>query len=186
MPAHVMMDLETWGTRPGSAIRSIGACAFDMRGHVAEAHPIFYYNIDDASCLDAGLVQDEDTVRWWSQQSDAAQRILTKTPVVLQTVAYQFAAWLHQLGGSRVKLWAHGASFDPVLWQAACTAVNAEFPVPFWNFRDTRTVYDMAAINLKSHRTPAMVHHYALDDCIAQSNAVAAGLRQLLMGENNE
>lgn len=26
---HVMLDLETWGTRPGCDIRSIGACVFD-------------------------------------------------------------------------------------------------------------------------------------------------------------
>lgn len=28
-PIHVMLDLETWGTRPGCEIRSIGACVFD-------------------------------------------------------------------------------------------------------------------------------------------------------------
>lgn len=26
---HIMLDLETWGTRPGNDIRSIGACVFD-------------------------------------------------------------------------------------------------------------------------------------------------------------
>lgn len=26
---HIMLDLETWGTRPGCDIRSIGACVFD-------------------------------------------------------------------------------------------------------------------------------------------------------------
>jgi len=29
---HVMFDLETWGTTPGSALRSIGAVEFDPMG----------------------------------------------------------------------------------------------------------------------------------------------------------
>lgn len=33
---HIMLDLETWGTRPGCDIRSIGACVFDPHcGYVA-------------------------------------------------------------------------------------------------------------------------------------------------------
>ena len=30
--SDVMLDLETWGTRPGCAIRSIGACVFNPNG----------------------------------------------------------------------------------------------------------------------------------------------------------
>jgi len=37
MTVHIMLDLETWGTTPGSDVRSIGACVFDpLSGDVAE------------------------------------------------------------------------------------------------------------------------------------------------------
>ena len=176
---HVMMDLETWGTRPGSAIRSIGACVFNMEGHNPERHSVFYTNISDESCLSAGLTKDESTVQWWSEQSEAAQQVLAENPRSLRDAVLGFNLWLGRQGDD-VRLWAHGASFDPVLWQAACDAVGEPFAVKFWDFRDTRTVYDLAEINLRQHRTAEMVHHYALDDCVAQSNAVAEGLRKLL------
>ncbi len=60
---HLMLDLETWGTAPGSALRSIGAVFFDLDGKTGET---FYRNIDKQSCLDAGLKIDPATVSWWS------------------------------------------------------------------------------------------------------------------------
>ena len=47
--AHVMVDLETWGTHAGAAIRSIGACMFDpVKGTIEQT---FYMNITDAFVL---------------------------------------------------------------------------------------------------------------------------------------
>lgn len=66
---HIMIDLETMGTRPGSAILSIGACSFDPNWlggsdsdhEPGEARRTFYQNITLASCLDAGLTIDAAT-----------------------------------------------------------------------------------------------------------------------------
>ena len=37
-PCNVMLDLETWGTAPGSALRSIGAVMFDPHERREERH----------------------------------------------------------------------------------------------------------------------------------------------------
>ena len=51
----VMLDLETWGTMPGSALRSIGAITFDPYGNDGFVEASFYRNIDHVSCERAGL-----------------------------------------------------------------------------------------------------------------------------------
>lgn len=71
----VMLDLETWGTKPGSAIRSIAAVTFNFEGALVSPS-YFYRNIDDKSCLDAGLKRDERTVAWWATQDAGAQQAL--------------------------------------------------------------------------------------------------------------
>lgn len=102
-PTHVMLDLETWGTRPGCEIRSIGACVFDpVEGWVAgmevdggdQPHPhTFYiatenprgyydsrgravphwYNDPRGWETKYDLHRDPDTEAWWAEQSDEAQ-----------------------------------------------------------------------------------------------------------------
>lgn len=58
----VMLDLETWGTAPGSALRSIGACTFIPA--TGETPQTFYRNITRASCEAVGLAVDPETVKW--------------------------------------------------------------------------------------------------------------------------
>ena len=68
-PQNCMLDFETWGTAPGSALRSIGAVMFDPHSDVIGE--TFYANFDDASCIAVGLVQDAQTVKWWSDPKQA-------------------------------------------------------------------------------------------------------------------
>jgi len=68
-----MVDLETWGTQPGSMLRSLGAVVFDpMTGELGEA---FYTNIDEASQEAVGLKKDARTVQWRAEQSAEAFRV---------------------------------------------------------------------------------------------------------------
>jgi hypothetical protein len=171
---NIMKDLETWGTTPGSAIRSIGAVAFDPfgDGHMAE----FYRNIDDQSCLDAGLTIDPDTYKWWMQQGDTAQRVLLKNPMPLKQVGEEFHAWFQRNKGMWV--WAHGPSFDVVIWEAAMRAVGLKCPWKFWDVRCTRTIYEAGRLN---HHTVKRrgVHHFALDDAKHQALCVQLAYRNI-------
>lgn len=55
---NIMVDLETLGTKPNSAILSIGAVAFDDQG----LHDEFYCNVDLISSIACGYEIDADTV----------------------------------------------------------------------------------------------------------------------------
>lgn len=171
--AHVMVDLETWGTRPGSALRSIGAVVFDPANPTAPLGEAFYAVIDDASCAAIGLVKDPRTVQWWAEQSTEAKAAFEIDPRPIGGVLREFSAWFTKVGGEQV--WGHGASFDPVLLEAAYDAVLLEAPWKFWDVRCCRTVLAMA--NRRPERHAKDVHHNALDDAKAQARAVQAAFR---------
>src|SRR4051812_37876973 len=89
---HIMVDLETMGTAPGSAIVSLGAVAFDpVAGTLGEE---FYRVVSLRSCQRAGLSLDPDTIVWWLQQSEAARAQLNRPDAEdLASVLGWFAAW---------------------------------------------------------------------------------------------
>ena len=119
---HVMIDMETWGVRPGSALRSLGAVVFDPK--TGALGKTFYANIDDESCARAGLTQDQSTIDWWAQQSAEAREALAVNPRSLLEVLVDFRDWFEGVGGECV--WSHGATFDAVLLESAYRALDAE------------------------------------------------------------
>jgi hypothetical protein len=207
MTINIMLDLETWGTRPGRDLRSIGAVVFDpVTGYVADTseiglsfdpHHCFYIATDNPCKYPHGsdeyadlirkypLTRDPSTVAWWADQSDEAQAAFAD-PVDLREALVRFADWMNSISNHRtmtpnqdVRLWSHGAAFDPPILAAAYDAVG--LPVP-WHYRaprDTRTLFDVAGITdhsawLNKHPGPLGVSHHALDDAICQARAVCA------------
>ncbi len=168
-----MLDLETFGTRPGSALRSIGAVQFDLDGRTGET---FYRNITRKSCKDAGLVVDPNTEAWWAAPERAdARKTLEVDQRELADVARDFTAWFQKNGC--VYPWGHGASFDPPLWESACAAVKVVPPWKFYDIRDTRTVHHIFNFETRDLRRRG-VYHNALDDALYQVDCVAAALRK--------
>jgi hypothetical protein len=173
MTVHVMLDLETWGTLPGSALRSIGAVTFSPYGEPHD-EKTFYANIDRASCEAAGLLIELDTVAWWLNQSAAAQARLNDNCRSLREVALEFAVWWRQIGATYV--WSNGANFDEVLWRVACRRLGLDVPWKYCNVRDTRTCWHLARLNHKAvpfegteHDAIADARHQA--KCVMQAYA---------------
>ena len=107
---HISIDLETWGTRPGCDIRSIGACVFDPVtsrvgfGTNHEDNGAFYIACDNPMMSHEGisgplpdlpkypLHRDPRTVQWWSEQSTEAQTAFDN-PVDLREALERFSTW---------------------------------------------------------------------------------------------
>mgnify|MGYP000689862773 CR=1 FL=1 len=198
MTVHVSLDLETWGTRPGCDIRSIGAVVFDpVMGEMVD---IFYIACDNPQDTPHGwrdvlglpprkypLHRDPQTVQWWNAPEQAAASTAFDNPVDLREALVRFTAWMYNVtrvnrqetGNSNALLWSHGPAFDPPILAEAYHAVG--LPVP-WHYRaprDTRTLFDVAGIEdhsawLRQHPGPMGVPHHALDDVICQARAVCA------------
>lgn len=171
----VMLDLETFGTRPGSVIRSIGAVFFDAHNMGQE----FYVNVDQASCEKFGLTTDPGTVAWWERQSEAAKAALLIDPVPLDVACWNFSTWWSRSGGSCV--WSHGANLDGPLMEAAYEKVGMRPPWQFWNTRCTRTLFAIAGIDTAKAKRSGE-HHHALDDCKTQIAWAQAAYRRIHIG----
>lgn len=239
---HISLDLETWGTRPGFDLRSIGVCVFAPHtrhggslvhdGSLGTIKPFYLATAnpcvpdDKSGCWRKyPLKRDPETVQWWTEQTDEAQAAFAD-PVDLREALTRFAAWLDMItadvrpidnpsaipglinpDGSAdmidvraygvthdqprplhkcdvIRLWSHGAAFDPGILAEAYHAVG--LPVP-WHYRaprDTRTAFDMAGIEdhsawLAQHPGPLGITHHALDDAICQARAVCAAMARL-------
>lgn len=170
---HVMIDLETWGTSPGSALRSLGAVVFYPDDAEKPVTQTFYANIEDASCEAFGLVREKGTEDWWEGQNDAAKAALLVDQRPLGDVLLEFAAWWKKEKAQFV--WGHGANFDPVLLESAYAAAMLDPPWDFWNVRCCRTV--LALANRKPDRRKTDTHHNALHDAIAQARSVTAAFK---------
>lgn len=168
-----MLDLETLGTRPGSIIISIGATKFDENGPYGEP---FYMRIDMQSCVDAGMLIDVETIKWWMKQSDEARAEFQKESVPLTEALIKFSNWTGYTYKNIdnywkevvIELWGNGANFDNSLLKAAYDKVGIEAPWKFWNDRCYRTLKAMYPHIKMEKRTGT--HHNALDDAISQVN----------------
>ena len=163
---HLMIDIESLGTRPNAPILSIGAVLFDP--NTGKQGATFYRAIDPANAFLHG-VPDGDTFKWWMEQSDAARKAavsgtsllsdalsdLTKMPVVWKDV----------------QVWANDPDFDvTILNYAYHKALGQLAPWRFWNTRSCRTIAEVAG---KRPPKPQGVHHNALDDAIHQAKWVS-------------
>ncbi len=173
MSNHVMLDLETWGTVPGCAIRSIGAVRFDPQGREIYTSTAFYRNVDDKFGH-----RDHDTVAWWDKQSDAAKAALETEKHPLGTALADLTEWWKYYQPEF--LWSHGASFDVPVLAVAYWYDGSKPPWDFRKVRDTRTLFDVTALDgSKYGRAKATVAHNALDDAVAQALDVQSSYRVL-------
>lgn len=166
---HVMVDLETLGTKPGSVILSIGAVEFDPDEQVLGK--TFYTNIDVKSQKEIGLKIDPVAVEWWKGQSKEAIDALKDNQVPIQQALADFNNWFKANKAKYV--WAHGASFDPVLMESAYDACGIKAPWTFYDLRCCRTVLELSGIKKNAKYGTA---HNSLEDSKAQAHAVMIAL----------
>jgi|TARA_B100001094_G_scaffold9710_1_gene8696 DNA polymerase III epsilon subunit-like protein len=175
MNTDVMIDLETLDVLPSATILTIGAIKFDPFGDDVREKTCekFYVKVDIDSCDRLGLTTSQDTIQWWSQQSEAAQNeaFSTKDRIPVHEAInklYKFC-W----GAKRV--WSHGAGFDIIILEHVFAKLNKKVPWSFWEVRDTRTLFD---IGVDPDRPPVLAHH-ALEDAWNQAVGVQNVLRTL-------
>ena len=161
---HAMIDLETMGTTPDSAIVSIGAVLFDPRQNKV-SEDTFYCELDWEW---QGREIDELTLDWWGDQNKEAREALSGIDDI-QIELVNLAKWLPK----DVKVWGNGATFDISMLEDAYRQYEIDIPWKFWNIRDCRTVLDMyeskrGGFNKKS----GGVLHNALDDAKYQAQYI--------------
>ena len=92
---HIMVDLETLGTEPGSVIVTLAAVQFG--GQPGRILNTFIRHIRPDSCEAAGLRCNAATALWWLKQSEDARRRLEegqKEAIPLDEALKEFGWWL--------------------------------------------------------------------------------------------
>lgn len=161
---HIMLDLETLGTRSNAVIAVIAAVFFDPE--TGETGDEFYRRINIKSCLDYGLEMDFETLKWWLVQSIEAQNEVFQH----ENRFYIFPALrdLSEFITDDAILWGNSARFDiGILENAYHTVGFSVIPWEHWNERDVRTLVSFAP-EIKKNAIREGTHHNALDDCYHQ------------------
>ena len=157
---NVMLDLETLGTRPNSAIIAIGAVEFDEDLGILSR---YYQNVDLQSCIDKGLEVDGKTMMWWLRQSDEARSALRGNVVELKDALKSFREYLK---GDNLQIWGNGVGFDNVILKNAYDKFRVYEP---WDYRSDRCYRTLTCSlpSLKLEREGT--HHNAVDDAEYQA-----------------
>lgn len=167
----VMVDLETWGTRTSSQLRSIGAVVFDTESRQTFEgllHQAFYVNV--AGYADGPFTVDEDTFRWWSQQSNEAQRAFSNpAPIDPGEAVASLSTWLN--GMEFEEIWANPPRFDLAILEYHFDWFRIDVPWNHWDERDVRTVLARSNMLRREDRPMpvGMIAHRADHDAAGQS-----------------
>jgi len=168
---RVMVDIETLGLDPGSAVLSIGAVRFGLEG-LGET---FEQSISLKSCQDYGLSIDAETLEWWLDQEEDAQHVLTGGGD-LSDALYDFAYWYRDAD----EIWANSPSFDCTHLGHAFEEVGMAEPWDYYQERDYRT---LASLPVAPDFDQEGVEHDALDDAEHQARVAAETLQRVQDGE---
>ncbi len=196
---NVMIDIETLGTKPGSAILEIGANIFRDSIEVE-----FYKPICLKSNLKHGMTIDLETLAWWQKQP-CMEKVFTSKNVSLTYALDDFTGFVEDFVLTKfpvmdkdpwkeVLVWGNGASFDAVLMEEAYRKTGKTPPWKYWNVRDVRTLFTAAwgenfykvpkiagaKEELKKNGfTRKLVEHSSVDDALLQSQMVLMAQRKL-------
>lgn len=168
---HLMIDLETMGSRFDAPIVSIGAVFF--RPETGELGKTFQAFVDIESAFQFGRANGS-TVKWWLQQSDEARQAAIKGTRDLPFVLQKFTEFYKQISPDAA-VWGNGATFDISILDYAYQRVMQKTPPwGFWLVRDCRTIKDIAShLNIDTNLTKG-VAHTPLDDAKNQAAWVSA------------
>ena len=168
----MMLDLETLGTAPGSAIIQIGAVLFapEMPPEEWRAHDsgVIAFN----SCQAVGLTTDADTIAWWQEQAPEARVTYDRA---MKNEGWHIVNALQVLAGlypTGARVWSNGANFDGVLLREAMRRAAVPCPWKYWDERCYRTMKS----GWPQVPPPAFqgVKHSAVDDATHQARHLVA------------
>lgn len=163
MKTRIMLDLETLGTAPGSAILAIGAVKFGSQHVLSD----FYQRVDLRSCLDFGMTIDPDTLMWWMRQDDAARKEITQEGIFLASAIEEFDLWLkREAENTEIEMWGNGAAFDNVLLSSAYHIFRKKRP---WNYSNDRCYRTVKNLYPEVEMLQYGYKHHALDDARSQA-----------------
>ena len=167
---HLMVDLETLATTPNAAVLTIGACTVDPMSN--EICKQFYEKIDIESQEPLESHIDNNTLEWWGKQDKQIQEDAFSEDGRIHL--HDAMKKLYSFGLGTTNVWSHGSIFDIVIIENICSKLQQAVTWKFWEIRDTRTLFDLAKVELNIQGK-----HNALTDAVAQAKGVQEAYKKL-------
>lgn len=197
----IIIDFETVDNKPTSTVLDLAAIVFDETANdsfldiVNDKSRWFHVKFDVKK--QPGRTVGKDTLKWWSEQGEEAQKILRPSPLdcTLAEGMFSFRQFCMEKGVDIKKSLAYsrGQGFDfPILAGIIQSEFNnngfggeySMFPVAFWQLRDTRTAiaYAMLDPHLRKLPVPAgtfdgFIPHNSVHDCAKDIIALQTAIR---------
>lgn len=164
---HILVDLETLGTRPGHVVLSAAFVRFSD-----EASCTLNLSIPDQEAL--GLTIDPETHAWWGTQPPEAWAAATANPTPLRTALEYFATWIEWAvaAGDRT-IWCRGFMDTPML-QEVYRRAGVKCPWEHWQTESSRTMQKLAGVDERPFKV--LPKHVALNDALGEVRASNAAL----------
>ena len=178
MANDIMIDLETLDTSPYCVILTIGVVRFDPYGEGVVERWTLKPTIEDQT-EQYGRIINDDTIRWWSEQTpEALEEAMSDDNRISLRDCMET---LYSIGWNRRAVWSHGAPFDVVACETAMRSTLTDrpnpIPWPFYTVRDTRTLFEIAKVNLRDGGHVTL--HKAVDDAERQAIVVQQAYKKL-------
>lgn len=164
---HFMLDIETLGLKPGCQVLTVACAKFSpFSGKIFNS---FYKRIDLDDYKNYNYFIDNNTLTWWNNQNEIVKNeaFTTKPRESLRKTFENFNNYIKENieQNSRICLWSHGKEFDIPIVEKILEDLELPIFWKFWDTRDTRTLYDIANVNLKNFNlTSQWKKHHAMYD----------------------
>lgn len=163
---HLMIDLETLGTKHKAVVLSIGAVVFDLKtGATGEE---FKIDIDVLDSIEKGFNVEHDTYQWWLFQSKQAHQHLIegqREAVSVNDAVLSFIRFVQaNFKDFSCYPWGNSARFDIGLLETLFEYSGHSLP---WKHRNEMDVRTLVAFNpeIKANTEFVGVQHQPVDDC---------------------
>lgn len=167
---NFMIDLETFSTRPGGVIASVGVCAFSKD----KIHGTFYRVLDRQEQIDRGRIIDAGTLDWWLRQNDKARGALLGVKTTAADFHKDLNDFITSFGpNSDALVWSNGAAFDIPFLEDYLKNFGFQAPWLYLNARCFRTYNALTKCSdLMTDEDNEGTHHNAVDDAVWQAKAM--------------
>jgi hypothetical protein len=163
-----MIDLETLGVEPNSVVMTLGAIKFNPFSDEEPHSPLYLRGDVQEQSDKLGRSIDENTLAWWSKQSQQIQdeAFGDHDRVTTDDLTKQLNKWCVGLD----YIWCQGPTFDFVILQDLYKNIGKPVPWNYWQIRDSRTLFAMMPQDPRKQIQEQL--HNALADCYYQAKCV--------------
>ena len=174
MSTDFILDFETLGYSDSAVLLSVGVLAIPE--DLSKSYSLYdllknsyYAKINREEQIKLKRTIDKETLDWWKRQGEQAKTVINNNNLIdCNDVYTQVLNFILNNGFTKeANIFSRGL-IDQRWWQSFCKSLNKTDPLPFWQWRDTRTFLDCMIHNPNGNikELPQNIcKHNAVHDC---------------------